>query len=525
MAAQKTTSASLNDWLWARAQSYGDYVGPLGNGYLTHVENGGVGYGDLLRQYATARGIAPGAIDPGNPGDDFKQWNADRALSAYGGDINKLIDASGFQDYGPDRPTYHPESGQITGNDYSGNWITEYAKVAGTFAAAIAGSGALSSALGGAGAAGAGAGAGGAGAALEAGALGGAPGYGGALSDSLGSLVSGGGWTPPIGAGAGIGPGNAADWWTQYGLSSDPTITSPGWSTNPTLGELGGEIGGGAAGGGVPPVAPGGAGSGSAASGLSQLAKYGALAQGLGGLVGGVGSLLASGQQANALNRSIDTQSGYLNMLNAQQAPYRAAGYTALGQLGDLTAGGLTSPLLRPFGPADLKTNLAPNYEFMKQQGIGAATNLLNRGGGTIAGNTLKGVTDYATDYAGTGYQNAFNNYNTNQTNIFNRLAAIAGLGQTANAQSVQGTSALGPGIGTTIGNLGTAQAAGTMGAANATTAAGNNALGWFALPSLLGNTPSGTTPNDGGMPAEPLWRIAQQRFAPDGTFLGYQGT
>jgi hypothetical protein len=230
-----------------------------------------------------------------------------------------------------------------------------------------------------------------------------------------------------------------------------------------------------------------GSGAGSALSGLQQLSRYGQLAQGVAGGLGALGSLFASGQQADALNRSIDTQSGYLNMLNAQQAPYRAAGYTALGQLGDLTAAGVNSPLLRPFGPGDLNTHLAPNYAFMRDQGLGATQNLLNAQGGSISGNTLKGLTDYGTNYAGNAYQQAYTNYNTNQANIFNRLASIAGLGQTANQQSVQGTSALGPPIGQTIGNLGTAQAAGTMGAVNAASGAANNALGWYALPQFLG--------------------------------------
>ena len=121
------------------------------------------------------------------------------------------------------------------------------------------------------------------------------------------------------------------------------------------------------------------------------------------------------------------------------------------------------------FGAGDLNANLAPNYQFMLGQGLGATNNQASVGGGLVGGNALKGINDYAQNYAQNGYQQAYQNYNNNQTNIFNRLSNIAGLGQT----SVGNTGTVGAGM---AGNIGSAQMAG-----GAATAAGimgsNNAL------------------------------------------------
>ena len=122
----------------------------------------------------------------------------------------------------------------------------------------------------------------------------------------------------------------------------------------------------------------------------------------------------------------------------------------------------------------------------MRDQGLGAVRNQLNASGGLVSGNTLKGINDYAMNYAGNAYQNAFSNYTANQSNIFNRLSSIAGLGQTAN----QGTANAGVQTAANIGNAqigaGQAQASGTVGAANAISGGANNALGWYALPQIL---------------------------------------
>ena len=86
-------------------------------------------------------------------------------------------------------------------------------------------------------------------------------------------------------------------------------------------------------------------------------------------------------------------------------------------------------------------------------------------GGGSNIG---RAGTKFAEDYASNAYQNAFNNFQGQQTNIYNRLAGIAGIGQTGQAQ----TNAAGIGATNAMGQLGVgaagAQAGGAVGAANA---------------------------------------------------------
>jgi hypothetical protein len=88
------------------------------------------------------------------------------------------------------------------------------------------------------------------------------------------------------------------------------------------------------------------------------------------------------------------------------------------------------------FGPEQFKANLDPSYEFMKQQGLGAIRQGMNVGGG--GSNIDRAATKFAADYANTGYQNAFNRFSSQQQNIYNRLAGIAGIGQTATGQAAQ---------------------------------------------------------------------------------------
>ena len=132
----------------------------------------------------------------------------------------------------------------------------------------------------------------------------------------------------------------------------------------------------------------------------------------------------------------------------------------------------------------------------MKSQGLGEASNLLNAQGGA-GGNYGRGLTKYAEDYASTGYQQAYNNYNQNQTNIFNRLSNIAGLGQTSLAQTGNLAGTISGGVANTITGAGAAQAAGTVGQANAISGGLSNIGGYYGLKGLLAqNTAPATTVN-----------------------------
>ena len=188
-------------------------------------------------------------------------------------------------------------------------------------------------------------------------------------------------------------------------------------------------------------------------------------------IVGGttlLGSYLASNASksaantvANATTAGQQQMQGNLQALSPNYTPYMNLGQTGVNQLNAQLPN-----LTQSFGPQQLQSNLAPNYQFMLNQGLGAQSQAMNVGGGGSNINTAN--TKFAEDYASNAYQNAFNNYQTQQSNIFNRLASVAGIGSNA----VSGLSNLATGTASNITQLGVggaqATAAGITGSANA---------------------------------------------------------
>jgi hypothetical protein len=214
-----------------------------------------------------------------------------------------------------------------------------------------------------------------------------------------------------------------------------------------------------------------------------------------GAVIGGVASNAAAGKasdaQQNAANTAANTQTNMYNQTRADQAPWRTAGSNALSAisggfgLGPASGGVSSGQFNHTFDLNDLKNGLSPNYDFQLQQGLGAVNNQASMTGGLVGGNALKGINDYAQNYAGNAYQQAYQNYNNNQTNIFNRLSSIAGIGQT----SVGATGNVGAQAAGNIGSAqlagGAAQAAGYIGQGNAISGAVNgiaSGAGWYGM-------------------------------------------
>lgn len=220
------------------------------------------------------------------------------------------------------------------------------------------------------------------------------------------------------------------------------------------------------------------------------------------GMIGAGAAEDAANIQASAADRQSQVQKQIFDIQNKQQAPFRGAGYTALNRIGSLLPGEYTqydvegNPigtgtgtgyLTKEFTNLDLNQYLAPNYQFQLEQGQGATRNLLNATGGFVGGNTLKGIQDYTQNFAKGAYTDAFNQFQTQRGNIYNTLANIAGIGQTSVGQT---GSAL-QNYGTNVANLGVgaanAQAAGTIGAANAWSGGLQNAGNMLMFNRMLG--------------------------------------
>ena len=208
-----------------------------------------------------------------------------------------------------------------------------------------------------------------------------------------------------------------------------------------------------------------------------------------GAIIGADASRSASNRQVDASNRALDLQREQFNLINQQQAPYRGYGYTALNQLGGLLGGQTpmydaegkpvldangqpmmqtgSGYLTKQFGAEDLKTNLAPNYEFMLKEGQRAARQRLNAGGS--GGSDIdRGIARFAEDYAGNAYQQAFTNFSNQRKDIYNTLAGIAGIGQTGQTATNTAATNYGTNASNLMTGIGNAQAAGAIGSANA---------------------------------------------------------
>lgn len=219
------------------------------------------------------------------------------------------------------------------------------------------------------------------------------------------------------------------------------------------------------------------------------------------GVINGDSATQAGNQQAQGQDQATQLQRDMWNTQQDQQAPYRQEGINALNRIGILSSMDAMQgrSFLHTFDKNDLNANMAPGYQFALDQGNRATTNMANLSGGAFSGNTLKAISDYNVGAAQQGYQQAFENYNTNQGNIFNRLASIAGFGQTANAQSAGSAPGFANAIGGNIAGAAASRAGGTIGSANALSSGINNAGSWYSLSNIMGNRGGGGTGGGNG--------------------------
>jgi len=203
----------------------------------------------------------------------------------------------------------------------------------------------------------------------------------------------------------------------------------------------------------------------------------------LGGSFSGSAAKKGAQIQADAAQRSADLQKQMFDIQNAQQAPFRQTGYNALNQIGKLGSGTYniydtsgnptgvgtgTDYFTKQFGPEEFAAGMDPGYAFRLAQGQRQLNAQQNAAGGLIGGNALTGMQDYTQGLASQEYNNAFNRFNTQRGNIFNNLAAIAGLGTTSVGQTTNAAVNAGANIGNAISNVGSALGSGQVGQANA---------------------------------------------------------
>ncbi len=232
-----------------------------------------------------------------------------------------------------------------------------------------------------------------------------------------------------------------------------------------------------------------------------------------GSIIGAVGSGLssrsASNAQTQASNQSIAEQRRQFDTILGLQQPALVTGTGALntiaklyglpyqtygtpsatpatgasqgtGPLGRLLGrGGATaSPtantggeLVTPTGPDMSAFTESPDYQFRKDEGLAAVDRTAAARSGALSGNAVRGAEEFASNLASTEYGN-----------FFNRLAAVAGIGQSATNTASQAASSTGSNISSLLTQRGDARASGIMGVGNSITNAVNSGLNSYML-------------------------------------------
>lgn len=186
----------------------------------------------------------------------------------------------------------------------------------------------------------------------------------------------------------------------------------------------------------------------------------------------------AAGMQYDATTYAADQQREMFDLINEQQKPYREAGYGALTRLNEMLPG-MTAPVSRE------EILGLPGYQFAIDQGVGAARQNMNVGGG--GSNVDRAAQKFALDYTlGTAMPQVI----SQRQNIYNTLAGIAGIGQTGQSQVNQAGTAAAGNIGQAAIGGATAIGAGQVGSANAYAGAFGN-MGNSALMYSLLNKPA----------------------------------
>jgi hypothetical protein len=217
----------------------------------------------------------------------------------------------------------------------------------------------------------------------------------------------------------------------------------------------------------------------------------------VGGLIQGSAAESAANTQAGAAENAQNISLGEFNTITGQEKPYMQGGQGALSALeyglGTGGAPGQTGigqgSLTAPFTTQNWQ-QLSPQYNFTKQQGQQGVLNADASQQGSLSGSAAKDLINYNQSAANQSFGQAFNQYQTQQGNIFSRLSGIAQLGQNAASQTgYQGTQLAGQQA-QSAQNIGTAQAAGQIGQANAYSGAISSAMPW-----LYANQSNNTNP------------------------------
>lgn len=151
--------------------------------------------------------------------------------------------------------------------------------------------------------------------------------------------------------------------------------------------------------------------------------------------------------------------------------------------------------LLKKFGVEDFQAD--PGYAFRQSEGQKGVERSAAARGGLFSGAAGKALSRFNQDLASQEYGNAYSRYTNDQSNIFNRLAGLSGIGQQAQGQINQAASNNTANVSNALAGMGNASAAGSIGMSNAINSGISNYQNYNMLHGLLSGNKSSSIPTN----------------------------
>ena len=207
-----------------------------------------------------------------------------------------------------------------------------------------------------------------------------------------------------------------------------------------------------------------------------------ALAIGGSALVGANAASRAAKTQASSADQATQLQREMFNKQVELQQPWYEAGTNALAKMQK----GVVSDYMDP------------SYNFRFGEGMKALERQSAARGGFISGSALKAAQRYGQDYASQEFGNAYN-----------RLAAMANVGQTSSTNMGNAAGAFGANAGSNYMGAANARASGYVGGANALTGGLGQYMNYTQGQNLLNRL----TPQTGGLSGPSNAQLADQYY------------
>ena len=202
-----------------------------------------------------------------------------------------------------------------------------------------------------------------------------------------------------------------------------------------------------------------------------------ALAIGGSALLGASASKSAAGTQAASADRATELQERMFNKQLELQEPFRQAGVNALNKMQS----------------GDVMGMMDPSYKFRLGEGMKALDRQAAARGGLISGGALKAAQRYGQEFASNEFGNAYN-----------RLASMAGFGQTATGAQSSAAGQFGTNAGNLMTGAGAARASGYVGGANALTSGLGQYMNYTQNQNIMNRLyPQSTSPSNAALEAQ----------------------